>query len=262
MMNAKALATKHATGYIASVFADSLREAGFVCPNDDLLCWYRKRSDEIINSIIFRSRWSQLPLFLEIDYGIVPAFVLPVQIKSVVSNDCPDQELFTMCPIVEDCPNGGTKRFFSENVEVLAPIQAGRGLYTLEELLIPSMDRVQTIEEAYAFHKERRLNCLMADDRPEYRFGELTKTFIDMALWVDDSEMYALAALWANRQTDLYETLVAKFPLRQQYALELKAWKQLQEVLDHNGRDHYVAELAQRMQRNTEILRKRYLGGT
>ena len=259
MSKAKTIAKKHATAYIDAVFANPLREAGFVCTNQDLLCWYRKRSDEIVNSIIFCSSWSNLPLFLDIHYGVFPAFAQPIHISGVVSNQIFDEELFTMRPIVEDRPNGGTKTDFSNDIQVFAPREDGRGRYTLEKLLLPHMDRIQTIEEAYAFHKERRLSYPVIGKRPECRLGDLSRTFIDMALWVDDTEMYDLASYWTDEKTYLYESLTVHNPKRQQYAQELKAWERLLEVFENNDRDSYITELEHRMERNAKVLQEKYL---
>lgn len=260
MKNKKAITKKHASGYIAAVFADSLRSAGFVCPDDDLLCWYRRRSDEVVNSIIFRSLWSQLPLFLEIRYGIIPSFAMPVRIKSVVNNDYPDEELFVNAPLAENYPNGGTMARFSLDAQVYAPLQDGRGLYTFEKLILPEMDRIQTIQEAYNFHKNRRINHPMAKNcPPEQQFYELSKTFIDMALWVDDSDMYEYAAARISQQNGLWEALSIKFPQRQIYAQELIEWKRLQKVFENKERDSYIAELTQRANRNAQLLNAKYL---
>ena len=53
MKNNKKILKQYARQYIAEVYEPALREAGFVCPNDDLLCWYRLQSDEIVNSFTF-----------------------------------------------------------------------------------------------------------------------------------------------------------------------------------------------------------------
>ena len=128
MKSTKKVRKEHAHKYIETVFASSLKSAGFVCLDDNLLCWYRKRSDEVFNSIIFRSNWPQLPLFLDINYGIIPAFEMPMHIADVVHNvefDS-DEELFTFQPIVENRPNGGTQAKFSDDIWVHAPLQDGR----------------------------------------------------------------------------------------------------------------------------------------
>ncbi len=262
MKSRKALLNKHASRYIATVFANPLKDAGFICPDDKLLCWYRTQNEEVINSIIFRSLWPKLPLLLEIGYGIFPPFAMPIQIKNVNYNGYPDKELFTCMPIVENYPNGGTKVSFSHDAQVFAPLQDGRGIYTFTNLLLPVMDRIQTIQDAYCFHKNRRINHPMTKIYPsEEKFGSLSKTFIEMALWVDDREMYNYAIVSADKAVTLYERLISKYPQRQCYLQELAAWKRLQGVLKNNERERYIVELVCRMASNYKILKDKYLSG-
>ena len=47
----------HARKYIAAVFENRLREEGFSCPNEKLLCWYRIRKGELLDTVIFCSNW-------------------------------------------------------------------------------------------------------------------------------------------------------------------------------------------------------------
>lgn len=262
----KTIINIHAKHYIAEVFEKRLREEGFSCPDDKLLCWYRLRGENIVNSIIFFSPWSNLPLMMFVGYGIHPLFSEPVISRNVHFTKRPidDDDRFIEQGIVENVPiNSMGYSMYSPDIAVDAPGHAGKGIYTLDGIILPRMEKVRSIEEAYTFHKERRLNLRRSEnEQPENRLGELSRTFIDMALWVDDSEMYDMAARWTARQTSLFGTLAAKFPQRQQYAQELKAWKRLQEVFENNERDQYVAELEQAMDRNAKVLQKKYLKGT
>lgn len=260
----KTIINFHAKHYIADVFEKRLREEGFVCPDDKLLCWYRMHGENIVNSLIFFSPWSNLPLMMFVGYGIHPLFSEPVISRNVHFTKRPIyDDRFIEQGIVENVPiNSMGYSMYSPDIAVDAPGHAGRGIYTLDGIILPHMKKVRSIEEAYTFHKERRLNLPRSDnEQPEDRLGELSRTFIDMALWVDDSEMYDMAARWTAHQTDLFESIVAKFPQRQQYAQELKAWKRLQEVFENNERDQYVAELVQAMDRNAKVLQKKYLKG-
>ena len=255
MRNKNEIANRHASEYIAAVFKEALMNSGFVCPDENLLCWYRIKSTEIVNSIVFCTRFSTLPLFLEINYGIFPTFEMPIHIDGVVCNENPDEELFTYRCIVEDYPNGGTKSPFSETILVNAPTQGGRGLHTFTELILPQMDHIETIQEAYIFHKNRRANHPLVQTNPSASpFGELSKTFISMALWADDKEMYPYAISQINRAVTLYQKLSAKYPRRKNYAQEFSGWKRLQEVFSTGDRDSYLVELSQKMEQNAKAL--------
>lgn len=267
MKNKKRLVKQHASQYIAAVFETSLRNASFVCPNNDLLCWYRIRSPEVFNSIIFSSPWSVLPLFLNISYGIIPSFEMPIHTKSVVYNQMHDEELFAPRSIVENYSNGGTMAQFSDDIWVYAPIQDGRGIYTFEELLLPDMDRIHTIQETYYFHKDRRLNNPLVKKIEDYNsrmqrmVAGASKTFINMALWVDDKEIYPYAIPRVNERLMAYQNLCRRFPQRQNYQQELSSWQSLQDVLENGNRDLYLQKLAQRMDPNARLIQRKYLMG-
>lgn len=249
------LANHHARQYIAAVFAEPLQKAGFSCLDDNLLCWQCRRGGEIINTIVFYTTSAKVPLFLEIGFGIFPVFAKPVYIGNVVYNEVPDEELFTYARIVENYPNGGTCGRYSDDIQVMAPLQDERGAYTLHGLLLPQMEQIENIQEAYTFHKNRRKNSPMAHIfPPEKPYGALSKTFISMALWVGDEEMYPYARASAEESVALYQSLSRRFPWKQQYNWELAQWKHLQEVLQSGNRVAYVAELSQRIEQNTRHL--------
>ena len=65
MASNKTLLNIHAKKYIQAVFEERLREEGFRCPDEKLLCWYRMRSDVLYDTIVFRSSWPNVPLNIE-----------------------------------------------------------------------------------------------------------------------------------------------------------------------------------------------------
>ena len=129
-VNKKNLRNLHARRYIQEVFATRLRDEGFVCPDDKLLWWYRLNSDEIVNSICFFSRWTNLPLMLEIGYGIHPLFVKPYYSCDVyISNPPIDERFYTV-----DIGFGSEKRHYAPflpDVLVYTPKKTEKGLMLL-----------------------------------------------------------------------------------------------------------------------------------
>ena len=254
MKNNKKLLKQHATRYIEAVYADALKRAGFVCPDDDLLCWYRLQSAQIVNSIIFYTRWSSLPVLLDIGYGIIPLFEMPLRIKGVVFNKQIEEEILTN-PL-----NGrieGAKTIFLDDVQAYAPL----GSRTLE-VILPEMNRIQTIEEAYSYHKNLRLNDPTAKSLATDGYGKwgpLSRTMINMALWLDDQEMYPHAIFTADRNVAIYDAICRKHPNKTECCRELESWQRLQKVLKEGTRDAYIAELSRRVEINTQLVKARYL---
>ena len=175
--------------------------------------------------------------------------------QGIVYNKWPDDVLLTNpAPgLIE-----GSKTIFLDSV----PAYVDSGSRILE-VLLPAMDRIHTIEEAHNYHKSR----ILSYQKPEYnatqgygKYGPLSRTMINMALWVDDEEMYPDAVRTVDKKVDYYEISCKERPDKTEYPKELAAWKRLQEVLQDGNRDDYIAELTRRIEKNTRLVKERYLG--
>jgi hypothetical protein len=254
MAKDKTIANFHTRNYISTVFEKRLREEGFTCPDDKLLCWYRIKNNCVVNSIIFFSSWPNVPVWLEIGYGIHPLFAKPVYTPSVYFSSRPrDEERFQEQAIVENCSFGETGyKKYSNDIFVLAPGRDGRGSYTFDGVILPQMESVRTVDQAYEFHKRRRLNCATADSQgSEYKLRELSCTFVDMAIFSDDTEVYPDCKKNTIDAINLYERFCSRFPNNAAYRNELQHWNMIQAALFDGGRREYLSFLKQ--QENTNI---------
>ena len=207
-----------------------------------------------MNYFIFSTSWSCLPVLLSLEYGITPLFETPFHIKGITYNKWVDDIILTnpLPGLIE-----GSKTKFLDGV----PAYVGHGS-RIWEVLLPEMDRIHTIEEAYIHHKNRCLYAMELEPSPTLRFGKyglLTRTMINMALWVDDQEMYPYALLTIDEKVDDYEFRCKRQPDKIEYRKELATWQRLQAVLKDGGRDDYIAELARRIEKNTRLVKGRYL---
>lgn len=259
MAKNKTMINIHAKLYIQEVFETRLREAGFECPDDKLLCWYRVKNQEVLNTLIFCSSWTQLPLFLDIGYEFVPLFTEPVYIRNVnfngsthFRNDC-----FRRIGNFE----GGTFKTanlmpYSSEIQILAPGHGGRGIYTFNEVLLPMFEQTVTIEDCYAAHKQFHLNN---DTRfGGALFGDASREFIDEAVYLDDSEVYPYCKARIEKATRLYTTLIKKKPNDNSLQEMLNHWNQLKTALFDGGREEYLGILELRKERNSAKLRKKF----
>lgn len=251
----------HAKQYIQAVFEEQLIEEGFICPDDKLLCWYRASNKDIINSIIFYTPWAKFPLQMSIGVGIFPMFADPIRIQSAHYTKRPveDDRWFEQS-VIENYPISAMHyTCFSDEIWVNAPAHDGRGRYTLEEIILPRMDQLQTIDSVYEFHKHRRLDHPLSYlANSENRFGVLSRTFVDMALWVGDEEMYPYGTARAISAIKQYQALCNKFPKNQAYQQELAMWLQLNTVFNDQNRNVYLDVLSKRQDSNMQLLTSRY----
>ncbi|MBQ7345004.1 MAG: hypothetical protein IJW45_02950 [Oscillospiraceae bacterium] len=269
MAKNKTVINIHARNYIHAVFEERLRQEGFRCPDDKLLCWYRSRGEDIVQSIVFYSTWSNMPLMMDIGYSIHPAFTEPVRTSSVHFSNRPwdDPERFKNTPIFEGSlsePQGYYP--FSEDAWVYAPKNGGRGIYTFDAVLLPLMEDVATIEDTYRMHKSRRLEEMQDEktmmayrdrDEMEKKYGILSATFIDMALYLDDVESYPYCKYWAQKGCDRFQSLCETYPGRKQYQESLDHWTAISNALGEGGREPYLKELEARKMKNLQRLKKR-----
>lgn len=244
--------------YIQAVFEKRLREEGFVCPDDKLLCWYRVVNHEIVNSIIFYTAWSDLPLMLSIGCGIFPLFVEPIFTKSVLFAKRPinDIERFRNTPIVENYPiNTMAYCRFSDDVAVDAPLHDGRGIYTFDSLILPEMDSITTVDAAFMHHKQKRAE---RNTHSTNQLGIISNTFADMALYLGAEEVYPECQAGADTAIYLYEDLSTKRPLNPDQTRDLQHWYKIRSAFDHGGRNSYLRTLENQKEVNIHHLKKKF----
>jgi hypothetical protein len=260
MAKNKTVINIHARNYIAAVFEKRLREEGFTCPDDKLLCWYRAQGNQILNSIIFFSPWSNLPLMMDIGYGIHPLFSEPVFTNSVHFTKRPScDDRFVAQPIIENVPiNSMGYSIYSPEIWVDAPGHPGKGIYTLDEIILPKMEQVHSVEEAYAFHKKRRQDSW---DRPFYDpqnpLGPMAKCFIDMVLYSGDSELYPYLITVVNREAVWYRQQAVQNPNKKELAKQADEWEFLLTAFTDEGRKEYLEHLSVCKEKNIQYLKKK-----
>jgi hypothetical protein len=244
MAKNKTVINIHARNYISAVFEPKLREEGFLCPDDKLLCWYRIRNQEIMDTIIFCSSWSDLPLSMEIRYEASPLFVEPIYIKNVNWNlgvhDRTDCIQSTRLYEGKEIQKVSYSRF-SDKVWVYAPSCGTRGLYTLEKIVLPYLSGIKTVYDCYTTHKRVHLHRASAG---RYRpFRSASREFIDMALYCNDREVFQQCISRVNDALRMYKDLVYMKPYNHALKKKLEHWEQLGKALSEENHGGYLITL-------------------
>ena len=246
-VNSKKIRNEHAKNYIQAVFANRLQDEGFVCPDDKLLNWYRIVNKELIHSICFFSQWSNLPLMMSIAYGVHPLFVSPFRSGDVHISPPVNDERFYPQTITE-----ATSRqcfaVYAEDVLVYAPQANGRGIYALDEIILPQINAVQTIEQCYRFHR----------DKSSKQSGRMTPTIIDEAIYLNDVAAFPNCKLSVNRLISMYQRQCEKFPTNKSYNEILTQLQIQNRVLSDCARDEFLLVLEQRTQKTIKLLEKKF----
>lgn len=187
----------HATRYIQAVFEKRLREEGFSCPNDKLLCWYRVVNGEVLNTLVFQSAWSNLPLMMDITCVITPLFIEPFYISGVHHNvtvlDRRDLHIHRSLADFESC----SRPYSIPDIQVYAPTTPGAGIERFDEGLLPLLDQVKTAEACYQMHKAKNLKEgkeQRETGRPEHVGRVLScntsRDFLDEVIYMGDESLY------------------------------------------------------------------------
>ena len=245
----KAMQDKYVQQYVEAIWSERLKQAGFTCPDEKMLCWYRVVNKEIIHSIYFYTKWSGLPVELEVRFSAYPLFYLPEGLKHVCSKDEPEMYSFERERSLKE--DGAGMAEFSEEILVYAPRSGSRGGYVLDSIL-PWLDQVTSIEECYKLYR-----CDIVDKPLKrhylYRFP---LSFIELALFFEDAELYDECICKSKDMVKVWSELCEKFPKNQKYPQILQGWNRVLNALQGDDRKAFLQHLEQRKQKTLQWLEK------
>ena len=241
--------------YVRAVFADRLQKEGFVSMNGDDICWHRIVNQEIINTVFFYTLWSTYPVIPMIGYGIHPLFVMPYSSSKVRIPDYPsNQEITPSLPITGKMKGSGY-RFFSPTIPVMVPNTEDQGLYTLDEIILPQMQSVRTIEECYSLHKSR-----YTEDKKyplQQRLNASSGDLIDEAIYVADEEFYPYYLSLIERRYQASKRLDPKQLNKRENRQWIDQVIAQRAALLEGKRDEFLAGLERRKENTIALLKKK-----
>ena len=246
MAKNKTLVNIHTKNYVSEIFEQRLREEGFTCPDDKLLCWYRIRNGTLLDTVVFFSQYTVIPVWVRIYYEVSPFFIEPYYPRSAYQSfdilsrsDC----------YMDTHPKGGanvsdTLAEYSDDIRVFTAAYGNRGLYSLTDEILPYFDSIQTVEDCYRSHKERG-------------YPSTSREFAEEVIYNGDTDIYPELLDRANYSVDLFEALTLRKPNKKEYEQALQHWQQIKTALEEGNREEFLQILNQRAQKNVEFMRKR-----
>lgn len=245
-----------AKAYIDKYFAKKLQSEGFVCPDNKSLCWYRIQNNSIINSVIFFFMFSSAPWVMLMGYNFHPLFQMPPNTKNALYPDRPlVEETLEEVPLfdVQSAGIGGSLPIFT-NLPVISPPDGGDGIYMLEHMILPRMERATSIETCYQLHKNRRLE--QPDEHSADKFRTIGSIFIDEAIYMNDTEVFPYCADRIDNIIEWLEETCTKKPFSKATRLLLEEWRWRKAALTENRREEYLQRLNERLQSNLHDMRQ------
>lgn len=245
--------THHAQQYVHSVFSERLQQEGFVSIEGNECQWVRIVNNEIVNSICFYTQYTYLPILLSIGYGIYPLFVEPYIPKSVyIFNLTEYSERFTCQQLVEKGDEPLQMQAYSPSVQVCCPGRDGRGVFTFNEIILPLMNQAQTLESCYAYHK----SCYLRNPAEANRFSDLSRVFIDEAIYLEDYEMYPYCQDAVCRLLEIYQIQLACRPSHKETLRVIEQLEQQRRGLFDGDRDSFMKLIEMRKENNKKYFSK------
>ena len=251
--------------YIRAVFADRLREEGFVSPNSCDFMWYRVVDQEVINSIFFYTRSRYEPISLWMGYGIHPLFITPYVPKNVYTyNFIFNRMILRIQDIVsaENIMNGRTGHavFYADDYWVDIPSGEDKGLYTLDGIILPRMENARTQRACFDLHKELVLSepKIRPIDKPitlDQKLNMASDDYYDEAIFFNDQELFQDYYKKTKEQMD---SILGDPELQKtkQQKEDLERCRRQVEVFAGGPREPYLEVLAQRRLKNIALLQK------
>lgn len=180
---------EHLQRWARDAFSEKLKKEGFICYQNEDLSWYKIVNGEVLLTVYLYTFSPVVPLVPAIGYGMQPLFIEAPLPQKVLVRGWIDNEV--MSTIYFNVP----KSQFDPNTYVLCPKTPLHGAEKLDEVLFPQFSSVRTIRNAYEFYKSRYLEDAQTTPKSyDWRIRDviLTNDFIDMAIYLDDQEMYSI----------------------------------------------------------------------
>lgn len=250
----KAIQNEATRRYVEAIWAERLREEGFICPDNKLLCWYRVVNNEILQYIIFFTRKARLPVWIEVGYGSCPLFEDPPYIRTVFSDSLYLPGYSEHGMICESDDNDSRFGRYSEDIDVYVTGKGGRGIYMFTRRILPLLDSAMTAESC--------LNSLKSaterTDHPTEKVytSRINAEYAELAILLLDQNIYQECMISANKRIEHFQSLLESYPKNQEYAHSLNRWEFIKNILSTGEREKFDNEMERRKQKTLKWLEK------
>jgi hypothetical protein len=232
--------------YIRAVFADRLKQEGFVSRDGEDLHWYRVINGELVQTVYFGTSGRFLALVMDVGYGCHPLFTAPLYPTKIHIPNPLSTAVYFEYPNLKS-PN----TVFSEECPVHCPADEYKGIDLLEEQVLDKFNQITNLESCYLSHRNKWFG-----ENLEKMWGDqmLTPDFFDEAIYFDDQQVYGRCLLEIERLEEVERSVPKLHHLYQKVMKEIKIQKP---VLQGVGRDEYLVELEKRRVKNLKKLEQK-----
>ena len=255
---------EHTQRYVRAVFADRLRQAGFVSYKGEDIHWYRLVNGEVVQAVYFITRHKTLGTWMDIRYGCHPIWIPCVFQKSPYFAGNPDDT--QMCYLLpEEIPgstsNGydGTTRLigksnapYAEDALIMCPLDLNFGMDVLDRLLL-LLDETTTPRACYELHKRVQGPVVERGST-----GLMSSCFVDEVLFWEDQALYPIC----QKYTDQGEFAFNNYKngcipgAGKNFTQEWEKCAMLSQLFREGRFQDYLSTFPERAQKNLKLLSK------
>ena len=242
--------------YIHDIFADTLKQEGFVSPDGKDTIWYRVVNHEVVNTVCFFTIFSGTPISLWMGDGIHPLFVEPFRTNTVYISDFSyNRVVLQERSILSKDGPGGTE-YYAPGIPVEIPHGPDKGLYTLEEIILPRMAAAKTERDCYELHKARYLEVFGPDFAGNANI--CSDEFLNEAIFFEDTELFPQLRDVVIERLQRYENYDEKLRNRKWVKEGLVHLEYQRKALLEDDRDAFLESMAQRRNKTVDLLQKKF----
>lgn len=253
----------HTQRFVREVFAERLREEGFVSYKSEDIHWYRLVNNEVVHAIYFVTRHTALNSFFDIYFGCHPLFIPPVFQKSPYMHAIPGYEQMND-RIPDKIPGStflgfkgtmiygmGNRPYRSPDILIMAPTDKNSGLDILEDILSFIAD-ITTQSACYEMHKNWRQGAIENESNIT-----MSTYFVDEVLYWEDEELYPYCEKYVQQWSSALQKMMQADELkRKDDRAKLERLLKLREVFEHGNRDEYIQSFQDRELQTRKLLKK------
>ena len=238
----------HAKMYIDAVFAETLKQEGFVNPDGKSISWYRVVNNELVHAVYFHATYGSVPVQgMCIESRVFPLFYKPMYYSSIYTSGSNRHFGYRVMGINDLPDEHGTRliSLYSNDIWVYTIVTGKKGLYTLEVDVLPWFQKAMTQADYYQLVSDEFVKLGNDFDRQV-----ILSDAVALTLYYGDTEKYAAYSQWFAGFLPGYLENVLIADKYKEERLALKS------ALDGDTREEFLQQLERGREKTIKWLKK------
>ena len=253
----------HVQRYIREVYAERLKQAGFISYRNEDIHWYRLVNNDVLHVVYFVVHYPSFPVMLEIGYGCHPLFIPPFVQRSPIMRSLPgNEQMYHSIPelIPGSMPYGiqrsqlhGTLNKIYRDPDVLVHCPADdHTTQLLLDRVLSELDAAITPSACFEKHK-----CWRQSQIETGSWLTMTPYFVDEVLYWEDHSLYPYCMDYLDGKIRWIDSVVQSGQkMRKRDQDEYAHLVSLRNAFQQDSHQEYIQTLLDRARTNQSKLKK------